>query len=118
MAGLQFVVQGTADEALSAIEETARTSGFTVSVDAEGRLVARRGSFGLSILLGAFIAYCDFKFAAAPEGKDAVRVTMTRNNPWWTGLIGISRVKKAAGRLVDDIEKSLGPRFQNRTEVK
>ena len=116
MAGFDFVIQGTAEQALDAVRAAAQAEQFEVSTNADGRLSAKKGNFGLSIVLGAFIAYCDFTFAAQPDGPNT-RLTMTRNNPWWTGLIGISRVKKAATRFADGIQQSAGGRVQSRREM-
>lgn len=116
MAGFDFVMQGTADQALEAVKATAKAEQFEVSTDPDGRLSAKKGNFAASIVLGAFIAYCDFKFATQPDGGNT-RLTMIRNNPWWTGLIGISRVKKAATKFADGIQQSAGARVQSRKEV-
>ena len=116
VAGFDFVVQGEAGDVLDDVAEAAVAEQFAVTTDPDGRLAVRRGSFALSIVLGAFIAYCDFKIGAVPAG-DGVRLSLTRNNPWWTGLIGISRVKKAAARLADAIQQRLGARVRSRTEV-
>lgn len=116
MAGFDFVIQGTADQALEAVRAAATAEQFEVSTTPDGRLSAKKGNFALSIALGAFIAYCDFTFATQPDGANT-RLTMTRNNPWWTGLIGISRVKKAATRFADGIQQSAGARVQSRREI-
>lgn len=117
MAGIQFVIQGTAGQVLEAVRTVAQKEGFEVSADPDGRLTTRKGNFVLSIALGAFIAYCDFKFAAVQDAQGAVQLTLTRNNPWWTGLIGISRVKKAANRLADGLGQLLGPSIQSRKDI-
>ncbi len=117
MAGVDFVVRGAEEEVLATVGEAARGEEFAVAMEPDGRLAARRGNFALSIVLGAFIAYCDFKFTLAPAGSDTVRLSLVRNNPWWTGLIGISRVKKAATRLADAVQRALGPRVISRTDV-
>ena len=117
MAGYDFVILGTSEEALQAVRDAAQAEQFEITGEPDGGLAARKGNFALSILLGAFIAYCEFKFAAQPAGAGAVRLSMKRNSPWWTGLIGVSRVKKAALRFADLVEQSLGDRMQSRTEV-
>ncbi len=116
MAGFDFVFQGTAEQALDAVRAAAQTEQFEVSTTPDGRLSAKKGSFGLSIVLGAFIAYCDFTFATQPN-DGGTRLTMTRNNPWWTGLIGISRVKSAATRFADTLQNTAGARIQSRKDV-
>jgi hypothetical protein len=117
MAGVDFVVRGAEDEVLATVREAARAEQFDVAMEPDGLLAVRRGSFALSIVLGAFIAYCDFKFMLEPAVGDTVRLSLVRNNPWWTGLIGISRVKKAAARLADAVHRALGPRVVSRTDV-
>ena len=73
---------------------------FTVQDEGPGRYRVRRGSLGLSIFAGAFVAYCNFVVHVAPEGE-GTRVTLQPNSPWWTGLIGVGRVKKVAKALLD-----------------
>ena len=116
MAGFDFVMQGTAEQSLNAVRAAAQAEQFEVSTAPDGRLSAKKGNFGLSIVFGAFIAYCDFTFATTAEGSNT-RLTMTRNNPWWTGLIGISRVKKAATRFADVLQQNPDSRVQSRTEI-
>lgn len=117
MAGFDFVIQGTEAEALEAVRTAAQAEQFEVVQEADGRFAAKKGSLPMSIFLGAFIAYCDFKFTTAPAGSGLVKLGMQRNNPWWTGLIGINRVKNAATRYADGIEKTLGPRLKSKTPV-
>lgn len=117
MAGFDFVIEGNATDALEAVRAAAQAEQYEFAQFAEGKATAKKGSLGLSIVLGAFIAYCDFKFTTEPAGSGLVKLGMTRNNPWWTGLIGINRVKNAATRYADGIERTLGPRMKSRTPV-
>ncbi|MBX3460167.1 MAG: hypothetical protein KF696_09450 [Planctomycetes bacterium] len=60
-----------------------------------------KGSLAASIFVGAFVAYCDFKvhISALPDGN--TQLLLERNSPWWTGLIGVGRVKRKAVELAD-----------------
>ena len=42
------------------------------------------------------------------EGDDdTVEIRIERNSPWWTGMIGVNRVKKRAEELADAVERSI-----------
>jgi hypothetical protein len=58
----------------------------------------------LSIFVGAFVAYCDFEIEIE-EGRheEDVDIVINRNSPWWTGIIGIGRVKSRARELAEAI---------------
>lgn len=69
---------------------------------------AKKGSLALSLLFGAFVAYCDFKLNIAFPGDGTSHLILERNNPWWTGYIGVSRVKGRAAELANTIQQVLG----------
>lgn len=81
--------------------DTASRLEFTIETEGPGRFVARKGNLAASIFVGAFIAYCDFRLiiTVAPDGTS--HLVIERNTPWWTGFIGVNRVKNRARELAD-----------------
>ena len=69
---------------------------------------ARQGNLALSIFFGAFVAYCDFKLNVVFPGDGTSHLILERNKPWWTGAIGLSRVKGRAVDLANAIHNALG----------
>ena len=116
MAGFDFVIHGTADLAFAAVRAAAQAEHYEVSEDEDGGLRARKGNFASSLVLGAFFPVYELEFEVQAEGPN-VRLTMTRNHPWWTGMIGISRVKKAAVRFADAIQHSAGAQVRSRKAI-
>lgn len=75
--------------------------GFTIETEAPGRYVVRKGSLVASIFVGAFVAYCDFRVWVAVAPDNTSHLVIERNTPWWTGFLGVSRVKTRALELAD-----------------
>lgn len=97
--GNLIVTNAPADRVRHIAHEAARFQGFGVAPAGEWSFELSQGSLFVSILLGAFIAYCKFQLhiTSAPDGNTVV--TLIRNKPWWTGVIGVKRVKKKADGL-------------------
>ncbi len=107
MPGQRIITNLEDKEALLTARDAARDLGFSVSRTGDWEFQAQRGNLGLSIFVGAFIAYCDFEVAITLSGDDNVEINITRNTPWWTGLIGVRRVKNWAKSLADRIEEDI-----------
>lgn len=80
---------------------TAAEMEFTIEAEAPGRHIARKGSFVASLLVGAFVAYCDFRLVIALAPDSTSHLIIERNTPWWTGFLGVNRVKNRARELAD-----------------
>ncbi len=93
----------TASQAIRAALDAANDLLFTVTPTSDVEFTARKGNFGLSIIVGAFVCYCRFKLTAVSEGEKTT-VHLERNTPWWTGMIGIRRVKSQAKDLAERIK--------------
>jgi hypothetical protein len=106
MAGTTILTDLDPKDALKIVKGAAKELNFTVTRVDDFELRLERGSLVLSILLGAFIAYCDFR-VIVDEGRKKVRIDIERNNPWWTGWIGVSRVTSLAKQLGDLIEQDI-----------
>lgn len=107
MAGLRLAFRGAPDAVLAAVGSAAASLGFSVAATGPASLSVRKGNLFLSVLAGAFVAYCNFQVVveASPEG--VVQVSIHRNTPWWTGVIGVSRVKTKAKELADSASRML-----------
>ena len=108
MDGCLLTVRGEAAQVKQTFESAAVAGGFTVTPVDPWTLKAQKGNMAMSIFLGAFIAYCDFtgRISTAPDGS--IQLAIERNKPWWTGLIGVNRVKNACNSLGDDVQRALG----------
>lgn len=111
MAGMRFTTDLDAKQLYKLAMRRADRMDFAIRETDRYAFAAESGSLPLSIFLGAFIAYCDFHVSVGEfEGDN--ELTLERNNPWWTGLIGISRVKTRASELLmkikDDVEDAGG----------
>jgi hypothetical protein len=107
MAGSSIVTDMDRETAVRLVGTVARDEGFSVERVEDDELKVGQGNLIASIFLGAFIAYCDFKVVFHPEPGNRVEIEMNRNNPWWTGIIGIGRVKNIFKKLVDAIEEEI-----------
>ncbi len=107
MAGHLIVTDLDAKTALATARDIARELGFSVTRTGDWEFQAEKGNFPLSIFLGAFIAYCNFKVEVALGREAAVEIVITRNSPWWTGIIGVNRVKNRVKELADEIAKAV-----------
>ena len=106
MAGWKLEVDLGQSKLFKIAKRVATEEGFHVVEIDDYHFEAKRGSLPLSIFFGAWVAYCDFK-VEVEAFDDATDLALTRNNPWWTGLIGISRCKSWAKHLVDEIAKEV-----------
>ena len=111
MAGFKIVTDLDVEDAFKIARRVAKGLGFVVERTDDLAFSARKGNLALSIFLGALIAYCDFQvYLEDHNGK--TEVVIERNKPWWTGWIGLNRVKNAAKELAtavaDDLEHQGG----------
>ncbi|MEZ6235745.1 MAG: hypothetical protein R3B68_16300, partial [Phycisphaerales bacterium] len=90
--------------------EAAHSLGFKMHPTSDWSFQAGKGNLAGSIFVGCFIAYCDFgvSISTVPDGNTAV--TIGRNVPWWTGVIGVKRVQ---GKC-DELGNALGQALVNR----
>jgi hypothetical protein len=107
MAGFTVVTNMAGDAALSLAGRVAEQMGYSVARSGDWELKVQKGSFTLSILLGAFIAYCDFCFRVEGNPDRTVTLVLERNTPWWTGVIGVSRIKSRAQELMTEVERAI-----------
>src|SRR5262245_19439421 len=115
MPGILLITSLDAATALDAASDVGRRLGFSVRRAGNGELSVQRGNLAASILFGAFIAYCDFHVAIEQNGK----IIIERNSPWWTGFIGVSRVKSWAQGYADELQRAItdqGGKIINREE--
>jgi hypothetical protein len=70
------------------VRETAANSGFRVSYLGPGEIILEKGSFLLSIFIGALAPYLHFRVRVTPS-PDAYHISFERNTPWWTGILGV-----------------------------
>lgn len=108
MAGLIITAELPREEALKIARKIARDHDYSLETLGKWVFRASQGSLTLSILLGAFIAYCDFEVEVVDSRyEDEVDIIINRNNPWWTGFIGVGRVKNRARDLAGAIASSI-----------
>jgi hypothetical protein len=88
-----------AEAAITAASEAAQRLDFMVREAGDWELNVRKGNLALSIFVGAFVAYCDFRIFVEQRRNDSIKITLERNTPWWTGLIGVQRVKNRAKEI-------------------
>ena len=86
----------------------AQSQGYEIARLDEWSHSARQGNLALSIFLGAFVAYCDFKLNVVFPGDGTSHLILERNSPWWTGVIGVNRVKGRAVDLANAIQTAIG----------
>lgn len=80
---------------------TAAQMNFAIEPESPGRYAVRKGSLWASLVVGAFVAYCDFRLVIAVAPDSTSHLILERNTPWWTGFIGVNRVKSRARELAD-----------------
>ena len=107
MAGIRILTDVNPEVAMKAASRAAKRLEFKVYRVDDWELVAQRGNLALSIFVGAFVAYCYFHVRVFSDRGDRVEIEIERNSPWWTGLIGVNRVKNWAKSLADEIENEI-----------
>jgi hypothetical protein len=108
MAGHIIVTNLEEKTALKLARDVARDLDFNVERTDEFTFNASKGNLALSIFVGAFVAYCNFTIEinrAKYEGE--VEIVINRNSPWWTGVIGVNRVKSRAKELAEEIADAI-----------
>jgi hypothetical protein len=96
-----------AETAVQTVDRVARRLSFSVYRTGDWELVAQKGNLVLSVFVGAFVAYCYFKIFVYADRGERVEIEIQRNSPWWTGLIGVNRVKNWAKTLANAIEEEI-----------
>jgi hypothetical protein len=108
MAAILIVTNAQPELARDMSVQIAQSMGYSTQQIADWSFAVQQGNLVASIFLGAFIAYCDFKLHVSGPGDGTVHIVLERNNPWWTGYIGCSRVKGRANDLMNAIHNTLG----------
>jgi hypothetical protein len=104
MPGFSLRTNLDAEEALKAAKRAAKQLDYTVAELDDWELSVQKGNLAASIFVGAFVAYCDFRVTVESRRDGTVEIVLERNTPWWTGIIGVNRVKSRAKELADEIE--------------
>lgn len=107
MPGFSIRTDLDAEAAFKTARRTAKDLGFTVRTTDDWEFSAQKGNLMASLFLGAFIAYCDFHVFVEEDRKGEVDISIERNSPWWTGVIGVNRVSNAAKALADAIDDAI-----------
>lgn len=107
MSGFRIITDLDVERVDKIARRTAKDQGFRVKRLDDDALSVCKGNLFVSILAGAVVAYCNFEIVLDESKKGDTKLTLERNKPWWTGLIGLSRVKKAAKALVDAIAQEI-----------
>ena len=108
MPGFDIVTNAPATLVQQAAVHFAQTQGFKVTPESNWAFKAHKGSKGTALLAGGlFVAYCRFRVAVAIEPTGVVHLTVERNNPAWTGVAGVMRVKKRAQKLAEAVASGL-----------
>lgn len=117
MAGFKIWTNLPPEKAFRLARRAAENLQFAVRSRGQGAFSAGKGNMALSLFVGAFVAYCDFQVYVDEVGEET-EIRLERNSPWWTGLIGIGRVKTKATELAtaiaDEIEDEGGKVLQEK----
>lgn len=105
--GNVLITNAPAHAALATVQGASQALGFRLSQTSQWSFQAQKGSFVGGLLLGAFFAYCNFAVTVAQVPDGTTAVSIVRNRPWWTGAIGIMRVKKRADLLGNAVGQGL-----------
>jgi hypothetical protein len=106
MPGLKFTTNLDPDSLYKIAFRHAQDLGYTVR-DLGGRAFsATAGNAALNVLSGALHVHCDFR-VAIHQYDDGNELVLERNAPWWTGMIGVSRVKSKAAELIGKIKEEV-----------
>jgi len=113
MAGFMVTTDLGSKDAFKVVRSVAWRLDFAIEWLDDWRILATQGSFAASIFLGAFIAYCEFEIEICKSRYEGeVDLIINRNCPWWTGWLGVNRVKNKASELAsaiaDEIERDGG----------
>lgn len=103
MAGTAIITDLGLEKTVDLVVRAAEHKGFAVHDIADDEVRLQKGNLAMSILLGAIIAYCNFTVHFKKLRGDDVEILLERNRPWWTGWIGLIRVKNHAKALVEEI---------------
>lgn len=101
MPGHVYITQATPEHLLEVGGNVAGNLGYNIEQEGPWTLRLQKGSLAASIFVGAFVAYCDFKLNVIFPGDGTAHLHLERNTPWWTGVIGVKRVKSRAKELAD-----------------
>ncbi len=105
--GNHLVTNAPAPHVLGLAQHMSQQLGFRLRPTSPWSFGAQKGNLAVSILLGAFIAYCNFNVYINQNPDGNTGLSIIRNSPWWTGVIGVRRVKRRADELGNAISQAL-----------
>lgn len=105
--GNVLITNAPAPQALATVQGASQSLAFRLTQTGQWSFKAQKGSLIGGILLGAFFAYCNFSIVVAQVPDGTTAISIVRNRPWWTGAIGVMRVKKRADELGNAVGQGL-----------
>ena len=99
MNGAFIITAASPEFAQKTLETEAAFLGYRVTRLDTNSVRLKKGNLIVSIFIGAFVAYCNFQVNILTNAQGQTQVDVYRNTPWWTGVIGVGRVKKACHLL-------------------
>lgn len=101
MPGHAYVTNGDPNVLMDVAVHVAGGMEYGVERAGQSSLKVTKGNLVASWFLGAFIAYCDFTVNIVGHPDGTQHLVLERNSPWWTGVLGVNRVKTRASELAD-----------------
>lgn len=105
MPQIVMYIKASTDQVMDSLASAAKKEGFAIDEEKDTRMVIRKGSLAMSILLGIFVAYVktNAKVSEADDGE--VKLVLEWSSPWWQGIFGPMRSKGAMKAYADRFEK-------------
>src|SRR5580700_2886287 len=107
MLGITITTNLESARAIDLARQAAAQLAFSIHPVTDKEFLARKSSLGSSLLLGPFVAYCRFRISVIEFEDAQVDVVLQRNFPWWSGFIGVGKVRAWALRLARSIEAQI-----------
>jgi hypothetical protein len=98
------------DDTFKIASQVARHLNYSVLFVGDTELTVRKGSVLANLVVGAVVPICDFRVSVRAAPDKSVEVAIQVNRPWWSGMLGLKRVKARADELADAIASAVRER--------
>jgi hypothetical protein len=98
------------DDTFKIAGQAARALNYSVLFVGDNELSVKKGSVLGNLVVGAVVPVCDFRVSVRPALDKSVEVAIQVNRPWWSGMLGLKRVRAKADELADAIASAVRER--------
>jgi len=95
------------EQTIRIVASAARQLGYSVGFTGDWELTLKKGGLLSNLLAGPLAPPRDFRVVVRERSDKTVEVSISLNKPWWSGMVGLRRLRSQAQALADAVESAI-----------